>query len=108
MSEYLILSKKWSRAGDVWLTFWRPDNAGYCFSLECAGRYSEAAVLADPGYYDNGDSTYAVPAEMAEKHREPARIDGRDLHAVRFTARNWRNLVQAARKARTGRQPKAA
>lgn len=59
--EFFILSLKWTRGSPV--TWWRPKNVGYTTDLLQAGRYSRAAVLAEPDYYDNKSSTLAVPCD---------------------------------------------
>ena len=63
MSEFYILSLKWTRRSDRLITWWWPENNGYCYRLEEAGRYSADAVAGDPNYYDNGVTTKAVPCE---------------------------------------------
>lgn len=68
MSEYYILSLKWTRTQDECVTWWGPNNSGYVISLANAGRYSEETVRRMPGYYDNREGTLAVPCEVAEKH----------------------------------------
>lgn len=68
MTDYYILSLKWTRTHEECVTWWGPDNSGYVISLANAGRYSEERVRSMPGYYDNRESTLAVPCEVAEKH----------------------------------------
>ena len=48
------------------MLWWRASNSGYTTSLEEAGRYTAEAVTSDPSYYNNGESTAAVPVEMVE------------------------------------------
>lgn len=67
MSEFYILSLRWTRSGEECVTWWGPDNSGYVHSLENAGRYSAERVKGLPGYYDNRLTTLAVPCEIAEK-----------------------------------------
>ena len=57
---YLILSLKWSDGLDK-LNWWGPDNNGYAYDIDTAGRYTAKQVASNPGYYDNGDTTRAVP-----------------------------------------------
>lgn len=68
MADYYILSLRWTRTGEECVTWWGPNNSGYVISLENAGRYSEDLVRSMPGYYDNRETTLAVPCEVAEKH----------------------------------------
>lgn len=46
---YLILSLKHTRKGDEFITLWRPNNAGYCFSKQSAGIYFDY----ERGYHDS-------------------------------------------------------
>lgn len=57
---YLILSLKWSDGKDH-LVWWCSNNTGYTPDVDAAGRYTAAQVAAQPGYYDNDDTTRAVP-----------------------------------------------
>lgn len=68
MSDYYILSLRWTRSGEEHVTWWGPDNSGYVCSLENAGRYSADRVHGNRAYYDNRESTLAVPCEVAERH----------------------------------------
>lgn len=66
MSDYYILSLAHTKCSDRVLTFWAPDDCGYAFRLEWAGRYTAERVAANPAYYDNGVNTLAVPCEAVE------------------------------------------
>lgn len=57
---FYILSLKWSRGREI-LTWWGPKNSGYTGLLEGAGVYTREQVDAKPSYYNNGDSTLAIP-----------------------------------------------
>lgn len=57
--QFYILSLPWTREDT--LTWWSPNNSGYTSILEHAGRYSREQVTARPDYYNNGESTIAVP-----------------------------------------------
>ena len=57
---YMILSLKWSEGLDK-LNRWAPDNSGYCYDIDKAGRYTAEEVAANPSYYDNDVTTRAVP-----------------------------------------------
>lgn len=63
---YYILSRKERDAGDAHCTFFRTNAAGYAWHLECAGRFQEAEIKKAPSYYDNEESTLAVPCEAVE------------------------------------------
>lgn len=53
MSEplYYICDLRPEWRGKPYVTFWRPENAGYAYPLPWAGKYTLAEVTADPGYY---------------------------------------------------------
>ena len=57
---YLILSLKWSD-GLKKLNWWGPDNNGYCYDIDKAGRYTAEQVTENSDYYDNDETTRAVP-----------------------------------------------
>lgn len=56
---YIIISLKHGNGKSP--MFWRDNNAGYTYSPFAAGKYSKEQVESDPGYYNNGHSTIAVP-----------------------------------------------
>jgi DNA-directed RNA polymerase subunit RPC12/RpoP len=68
VSDYYILSLRWTRSGEEHVTWWGPDNSGYVSSLDNAGRYSAARVHGNRAYYDNRESTVAIPCKVAERH----------------------------------------
>lgn len=54
--EYFIVSLKHTNKKDKYVTLWRPDNAGYAWPLELAGKYK--------GYeegYHHDDENIPVP-----------------------------------------------
>jgi hypothetical protein len=67
-TEFYILSLKWTRSNEECATWWGPDNSGYVMSLDNAGRYGLERVAASRGYYDNRETTLAVPCDIADKH----------------------------------------
>jgi hypothetical protein len=48
--------------GDDFLCWWRPNNSGYTYFLEAAGRYSREMVEKKASYYNNGE-TLAIPVK---------------------------------------------
>lgn len=64
MSQYYILSLKWTRGNQ--LTWWGPDNNGYVTNLAQAGKYSYETVVERRSYYDNHDTSIAIPCERAD------------------------------------------
>lgn len=64
--EFFVVSLKWSRRSDGLIALWAPADAGYCFQLEQAGRYTTKQVTENASYY-NGDVTLAIPcAELVK------------------------------------------
>lgn len=65
--EYYIVSLKYPSHP---LTLWGPDNQGYTWWLEHAGRYSHSRVMEDLDYYNDGENTMAVPCEVIDEHKK--------------------------------------
>lgn len=63
--EFYILSLSHTKRIDGLLTWWGPNNSGYVFRLEWAGRYPENAI--EPSYHNDGKRTIAVPCEEVER-----------------------------------------
>lgn len=47
--------------------WWRPNNAGYTPCVEQAGRYSQAAIDANPDYYNDGVENRAIRCDLVER-----------------------------------------
>lgn len=58
---YYVISLAHTLKTDSFLTLWRPNNAGYCWSKENAGVYEEI----EKGYHD-GDGNLPVERVKAE------------------------------------------
>jgi hypothetical protein len=103
--DMIIMSVKHTQRRDKYITFWRPDDKGYCWALENAGRYPDTHVRQHLGYYDSGCSNVAVPAEAVLFLSSAAVIEGRFVTAVRNTAPNRHALLALASAARKRREP---
>lgn len=68
MGEMFIMSVKWTKKPDPYITFWGPDDSGYLWPIEEAGRYTEDHVRINMGYYHDGSRTLAVPVAAVLKH----------------------------------------
>lgn len=77
MREYFILSLPWTR--ENYATWWCPNNSGYTSTLALAGRYTEHDVTSRASYYNNGETTIAIPCDEAEAAAVPVVFD----HAIR-------------------------
>jgi hypothetical protein len=55
---YIVdLRPEWNK--NPYVSFWRPDNAGYCFPLAWAGQYTRERVIERANYYT--DKAWASP-----------------------------------------------
>lgn len=78
------------------ITFWRPDNAGYCYPLSWAGIYSRESVEQGGTYYTLFSGRhlvrFAAPRHIVEKlgaNPPPRLIDG-DAGPVLFNVASVR------------------
>lgn len=53
----ILVSLKHTKPTDEFLTLWRPNDAGYTFSLTAAGKYE--IIDLQPGYHDS-ENTYPI------------------------------------------------
>ncbi|MFC3180469.1 hypothetical protein [Cypionkella sinensis] len=69
--QYLICDIRSEFKKNPFITFWRPDDAGYCYPLTWAGNYAPQSIEANWNYYnahDEGRSIrFAVLRSVAEK-----------------------------------------
>lgn len=86
-----IISKKWTGRKDAFITLWRPNSAGYCFSQECAGKYEAQKVESHPEHYH-----HPLNAVADESTVNPLFVkvmyDNREIHVVPNTAQNRKLL----------------
>jgi hypothetical protein len=86
--DFYILSLKWTR--DEMITWWGPNNSGYSRLLSQAGRYSREAVERDPGYYNNGCTTLAIPCADVEAAAERVVLE---CHLTRLTKKRLADVT---------------
>ena len=86
--EFFILSLRWTR--EDLITWWCPNNSGYTCVLEQAGRYTREQVEQLPGYYNNGETTLALPC--AEVEAEAVRVVY-GLRLEKLTSKRFRNVT---------------
>jgi len=94
IDRYFIYSPKHTRRGDPYITFWRPDRAGYVWPLERAGSYTEEEAR-EIAYSDALPVPVWKAIKLSSKPR-PNTIDGDAGPAVRNTKANREALVTAA------------
>lgn len=96
---YYIASLKHTRRENDYITFWRPDNAGYAWPLSWAGKYTAEQVLAEQDYYNNGTCKIAVPCDLVDAlgiPTAPGMVDNDAGPVVLNNRTNWRCLIEFA------------
>lgn len=68
MSEqlYYVVSVHHTKRADPYILLWNPDDKGYCYRIEVAGKYPESVIAAHLDYYHNGCSNLAVKCEVID------------------------------------------
>lgn len=101
--EYYIADMRRDFRGNPYVTFWRPDNAGYAYPLSWAGKYTERAVVEGGSYYTTrkGRSLvrFAVPVSAVDRIATdpgPGTIDGDAGPVIINSEKNRRVLRRAA------------
>lgn len=103
MQQYYIcdLRKKWARR--PYISFWRPNNAGYAYPLPWAGRYTAADISESPSYYTRPrgaeDERFPVPCDEVDKLAtapRPGDVDG-DIGPVVLNRKRLREALRALR-----------
>src|SRR4051794_12616949 len=75
---FFLVSTKNTQPSHLYITFWRPNDAGYCWPLSWAGKYSRQKIQAKRDYYMS-DNTFPVPCEVVDAIASqplPGMIDG--------------------------------
>lgn len=94
MRQYIVISLKHTHRRHKAITLWRPDDKGYCWPLERAGRYAESGVLEHLGYYNSGCSNIAVPLELVEILSREVEYDNKEFGVCLQNNREiWKRLL---------------
>ena len=97
MQEYIVISVNHTQRRDKYITLWRPNNSGYCYRIEVAGKYTEEEINDNLKYYNSGCNTVAVKKELIESLAVPVEkgfIDNGGL-VVKNNATNWKKIKTA-------------
>lgn len=95
MNKYYIVSIKHTHKADQYISLWRPDNAGYCYSLEWAGKYDEALIREKPDYYNNLEDSFPVPIAVAQSIAIPPEHGNITGPVIQNNRENWRRLKRS-------------
>ncbi len=77
LPAFLILSLKWTNKRDRWLTFWRPNAAGYAWFREWAGVYDE-----DEANRERDGDTMAINVYAVKKYWEKIEYEGKERQVL--------------------------
>jgi len=78
MRQYYIISLKHTQKENKWITLWRPDNRGYCYSQEDAGVYEEIKE----GYHNMEGDSLPIDCSRLYDYFIPCKMDGGIKKAV--------------------------
>lgn len=95
--EYYIASSYHTQSHQHYITFWRPENAGYCWPLSWAGKYTAEQVRDQFTYY-NSERSLAVPVDVVERFGlppAPRHVDGDAGPVVPNNPAIWQALKAA-------------
>lgn len=97
MSEqYIVISLKHTHRRHKAITLWRPDDKGYCWTLDRAGRYEEPQVLEHLGYYNSGCSNIAVPLALVQRLAREVEYDTKEFgDCLPNNSKTWKQLLAA-------------
>ncbi len=82
-----IVSLKHTMRGEKYITLWRPNNSGYCYSKENSGFYENPML----GYHDN-DSNVPITEEQAKELFKEVLYDGVPKMMIPNTKESWKKL----------------
>jgi hypothetical protein len=85
--EYYIISLSHTHRHEPYITLWRPDNAGYCYSKERAGVYTEI----EKGYHDSG-SAMPIEKDKLTPFFLPLPYEGKTLNMILNSRPIWEAL----------------
>lgn len=94
--DLIIVSVAHTQRKNPYIMLWGANNSGYRGRIETAGRYKQQGVMKHLAYYNNGENTIAVPADVAVSLAvpvEPNYFDDNNGNWIRNTRENWRELL---------------
>lgn len=84
---YYLISLCHTQKNEEYITLWRPNNSGYCFSKEMAGIYPKTLK----GYHDS-ETTMPITIEVAEKLFVTAEHEGKKANMIPNNQKTWNAL----------------
>lgn len=84
---YHIISLTHTMRHDKFITFWRAENRGYCYSKSLAGEYE----TPEKGYHDS-DTNTPIKVEDADKLFQEVVYDGKPALMIPNTKEFWDKL----------------
>jgi hypothetical protein len=84
---YYLISLCHTQKHEEYITLWRPNNTGYCFSKEMAGVYPEPLR----GYHDS-DTSMPITTEAADKLFITAEHEGKTVNVIPNNQTTWNAL----------------
>ena len=82
-----IVSLKHTMPHEKYITFWRPNNSGYCYSKDMAGFYENPIY----GYHDN-DSNMPISEDEAKELFQELPYDDVLKMMIPNTKESWKKL----------------
>ena len=82
-----IVSLTHTRKHEKYVTLWRPDNKGYCYSKQMAGSYENPQA----GYHDSQDNM-PISEEKANELFESCMYDGEYRMMIPNNKKTWTKL----------------
>jgi len=95
--EYIVISVKHTKRTDPYITLWNPEDEGYCFRIEAAGRYDQGRILANISYYNSGCDSVAVRHDdlIALAVQVKKGYLGNDGLVIPNNAKSWKTIKLA-------------
>lgn len=84
---YYVISLTHTNRHEYYITLWRPNNAGYCYSRDQAGTYEDYK----PGYHEN-EGNMVVTTEKLEPLFQKVIYDGKEKEMIPNTKEFWDKL----------------
>jgi hypothetical protein len=84
---YYIISLTHTQKQDEFITLWRPNNAGYCYSKQSAGLYENP----EKGYHDSIDNM-SLSEDNAYKLWITVNYDGPEKQMIPNCSAVWKQL----------------